>query len=921
MPLMPGAKLCEYEIVAPLGAGGMGQVWRARDSRLGREVAIKVLPDEVAGDAQRITRFGREARNLAALNHPHIAQIYGFAEADGVVFLVLELVEGEDLSQRIAKGPLPVAEAMEFARQIAEALEAAHERGIVHRDLKPANIRITRDETVKVLDFGLAKALDTTDSGPQVGEGAAFFSDFSTSAPRSARTPAPPTGDSLSDFRTTEGVVLGTPTYMAPEQARGKRVDKRVDVWAFGCVLYECLTGKRAFAGESVSDVLAAVIEREPDMTRLPAATPPRVRELLARCFAKDPRARLRDVGEARFALERTGVEPGGVASGVAAASPRRWSRTALMTIVGVAAAAFAASYMLFAPRDGARDVRAAVRAELFLPKGMTLVEDVRGVAVSPDGTQVVASLLPKSGASPSSLFLRDLARLDFRPLAGTEEGVFPFWSPDGKSIGFFASRKLKRVDLADGIVRVLCDAPAGRGGTWGTKGTIVFAPGAGGGLLIVSDGGGAPSPITKAATLGESHRVPQMLPDGTRFLYFAQNTKADGVYVRDPASDRTQLVLSGLAEALYIEPGFLVFARDENLMMQPFDLERLELAGSAKPIAAGIQYSKGRAFINASVSPRGALVYEMVNPPARYRIAWMDRKGVRTATPAEPVALAVWQGSLSKDGRRLVVAVAGSRAESGIAVIDLERGVKTTLGAPNSNFIYSPAWAPGEQGVIASEAAGVGQSVNVYPVGGGPGSPVFEGELGFEYQAASVTPDGKTLFFTQTPQRDKTGEIMTFSLGEKQPAKTFMRTPDAEWNPFISPSGEVVAYITGSEDELHATLRVVTYPTPAAPVQVSASKVSLASVWWLGANELGWMDTSRRTWKATISAKEGRLEVGVPQPLMGDTPLDKQVEILAYDIPRDRFVIAIAEEPRDDPRLVVVTDWRPDFIGAQQAR
>ena len=233
MPLMPGAKLCEYEIVAPLGAGGMGQVWRARDSRLGREVAIKVLPDEVAGDAQRITRFGREARNLAALNHPHIAQIYGFAESDGVVFLVLELVEGEDLSQRIAKGPLPVAEAMEFARQIAEALEAAHERGIVHRDLKPANIRITRDETVKVLDFGLAKALDTTDSGPQLGDGAAFFSDFSTSAPRSPRTPAPPGGDSLSDFRTSEGVVLGTPTYMAPEQARGKSVDKRVDVWAF----------------------------------------------------------------------------------------------------------------------------------------------------------------------------------------------------------------------------------------------------------------------------------------------------------------------------------------------------------------------------------------------------------------------------------------------------------------------------------------------------------------------------------------------------------------------------------------------------------------------------------------------------------------------------------------------------------------
>ncbi len=913
MPLTSGTKLGEYEIVAPLGAGGMGQVWRARDIRLGRDVAIKVLPDEVAGDTQRITRFGREARSLAALNHPHIAQIYGFAEADGVVFLVLELVEGEDLSQRIAKGPLPPAEAMEFARQIAEGLEAAHERGIVHRDLKPANIRITRDETVKILDFGLAKALDASESGPQVGDGAAFFSDFSTSAPKSPRTPAPTAGDSLSDVRTVEGVVLGTPTYMAPEQARGKRVDRRVDVWAFGCVLYECLTGKRAFAGESVSDVLAAVIERDPDFTKIPAATPPRIRELLARCFAKEPRARLRDLGEARVELERAIADPQGLASGASATNPRRWSRTALVAIACAAAVGFATAYAMFASRGGAPDVRPAVRAELLLPKGTTLPSDVRSVALSPDGTQVVVSLVAKDGGRAPSLFLRDLARLDFRPLPGTEDGVFPFWSPDGKSIGFFAKRQLKRIDLADGIVRVLCDAPAGRGGTWGTQGTIVFAPGAEGVLLIVSDGGGAATPITASANPGESHRSPQMLPDGRRFLYYVQNSSAAGVYAWDPGTKGSRLVLRGLAEAFYIEPGFLVFAHDENLMVQPFDLDRLELTGTARPIAAGVQYSKGRAFINAGVSPRGGLVYQAVHPPARSRLTWMDKKGVRTPTPAEPLELGFGGGSLSKDGRRIAIQLAGSSAESYVTIVDLERGVQSPLGDSKSEFIYGPLWTPDGLGVFASEVIGTGQFVQTFPAGGGPGRRLFDTESGFEYHTNSLTPDGKTLIFTKTPQRDKSGDIMTFALGESRPAETFMRTTEAEWFAQVSPSGDAIAYITAAEEDLGANLKVVAYPTPSAPVRVSPSMINPTHFWWVGANELGWMDVSRRLWKASVTSKDGRLDVGFPQALMGDAPLDKQVEILAYDIPRERFLVAVVDEPREDPRLVVVSDWRPD--------
>jgi Tol biopolymer transport system component len=564
-----------------------------------------------------------------------------------------------------------------------------------------------------------------------------------------------------------------------------------------------------------------------------------------------------------------------------------------------------------------------AIRSTLALPKGRVLLQDDKSVAVSPDGTRLVLSLLQKDGTSPPSLFLRDLSRLDFRALPGTDEAAYPFWSPDGKSIAFFAGRKLKRIDLADSIVRVLCDAPAGRGGSWGSKGIIVFAPSAGGGLLLVSDAGGAPEPITKAATPGESHRLPQMLPDGQRFLYYIKSTAADGVYAFDPVSKKSRLVLAGWTEALFVKPGFLVFGRDENMMVQPFDLEHLELTGSASPIAAGVQYEKTRAFMNAGISTRGLLIYQLVNPPSKVKLAWMDRKGERTPLPVEPIPIGYpssYPGSLSKDARRLAVLLAGDRGESSLAIVDLERGVKTRLGDPTVTFVWGALWLADEQGLIGSEDREGKQVLVNFPIGGGAPTRILEGEPGTEYTVASVTPDGKTLFFTQTSLRDKIGDIMTLGLEKGSVPKRYLQTPDTEWSPRISLSGDVVAFLVSKDVGTAGALKVIAYPTPSAPVQVSVAP-NVVDFGWLGGSELYWVDGSQKLWSAAITSKDARLDASLPKPMFEGRPLDKHTRIIAYDLPRERFLVAIEDEPREDPLLIIVNDWRPEATGEQPIR
>ncbi len=885
----------------------MGVVCLATDTRLDRQVAIKALPADLAADPDRLARFQREAKVLASLNHPNVGGIHGLEQSEGQQFLILEYIDGETLADRLAAGPVPVADALTLAKQIAEALEAAHEKGVIHRDLKPGNVMVTPEGVVKVLDFGLAR---TAEGSPSSIANPAAMADSPTmtSPARFARSPTIP------------GVIMGTAGYMSPEQARGKPVDKRSDIFSFGCVLFEMLTGACPFPGETVTDSLGAILHREPNWSMLSLATPTRVRDLLTNCLAKDRKQRLHDIGDARLELERAIAEPREQGQDPASSRPR-WLSAGVLATASLIALAVVASAMLLRPsRDSTAREQRVLRAALALPKGMTLLENLRAVAVSPDGTQVVLSLVSKDGTTPPSLFLRDLSRLEFRTLSGTDGASFPFWSPDSRSIAFIASGKLKRLDLADGIVRVLCDAPVGRGGAWGSQGTIVFAPSAGGGLSIVSDAGGTPTPITTSKTLGESHRVPHMLPDGERFLYVINNSATPGVYAFDPSTKQSRLIIAGegATEASFVEPGMLVFARDENLMVQPFDVRRLELTGTARPIAADVQYDKRRAFISAGVSSRGTLIYQVVNPPTRCKLAWMDRKGERTPLSVEPTAMRSGNTSLSKDGRRAVFELAGNRGESFVSIFDLERGIKVPIGDPKSMFSYGGLWAPGEQSVIVSSDTSPGiQSLVSFPMSGGPGVPVVEGEYGFEYGATSISPDGKTLLFNQSSVTDKLADIMTRGLDTNQPAKRFMQTPEAEWNARFSPAGEFVAYTVSGEEDTIAALKVVAYPTPSAPVQVSATPVLLNSGLWIGPGELSWVDTGRRMWSATVTSKDGRIEIGVPNPMLNGQPLDKQVGVLDYDMARERFLVAIEAEPRDDPRIVIVSDWTQASIGS----
>jgi serine/threonine protein kinase/Tol biopolymer transport system component len=702
---MIGTKLAHYEVTGHLGTGGMGEVYQATDSKLGRNVAIKLLPEAFTHDTERAARFEREARVLASLNDPKIAAIYGLEQSGGRKFLVMELVPGATLAEKIRRGAIPLEEALHIATQITEALEAAHEKGVVHRDLKPANIKVTADGKVKVLDFGLAKAFETEASPANLSQ-----------------------SPTLSVAATMKGVILGTAAYMSPEQAKGLAVDRRTDLFAFGAVLYEMLTGKAAFAGETVSDILAAVIRAEPDWTLLPSGTPAAIRKLLGRCLQKDRSRRLDSAAAARIEIEEGQTDPENKQPLSETQLPGRrrlpWVLVAVVSTLALALAIPAVRYFR-QPNPAARPLQFTIAMPNNVRPASMLTAPGVGAssrAISPDGSKLLFSGI-EAATGKTMLYLRPMDSLDFVPIRGTEGAVGPFWSPGSDAIAFFAQGKLKRVGLKGGEPQVICDAPSaiegGRnipGGAWNRNDVIIAALEESGTISRVSANGGAPVRIT---TPGE-HPVewdsfPQFLPDQTHFLYYAQSNTVENNAVIVGSLDSTdrKLVFRSMTAAVYAHPNHLLFMRGGDLVIQGFDTQHFELTGEPVRVvshaSASVRNRSGGGFgLGAfSASDNGVIAYRAASVAAPDRFLWLGPDG-KELGPALPPGY-YRDPAISPSGRQIAFARKDSAdGQYDISILELATGKETKFTADPADDLV-PLWSPDGKAIIFSSSRKTG--------------------------------------------------------------------------------------------------------------------------------------------------------------------------------------------------------------------
>jgi len=802
MTLSPGTRLGPYEIASPLGAGGMGEVFRARDTKLNRDVAIKVLPSAFAQDAERVARFRREAQVLASLNHPNIAAIHGLEECDGVVALALELVEGEDLAERLSRGAIPVDEAVAIAKQIAEGLEAAHDKGIVHRDLKPANLKLTRDGTVKILDFGLAKAYG--------GEAEAAAGGGLSQSPTMSRQ------------MTEAGVIFGTAAYMSPEQARGGTVDKRADIWAFGVVLFEMLTGKRLFTGETVSDTLAAVLRQEVDWKTLPAPTPPVVRELLERCIERDPKERLRDIGEARIALERRL----GTTDTVRVSSGAR----ALPWVIAVSATMSALALWALWPSPPQPAPRLRLSAELGAAASLSTTFGPAAI-LSPDG-RLLAFVAREGAEGRPLLHLRRLEQLDAAPLAETEGARDPFFSPDGEWVAFFADGKLKKVSVTGGAAVTLCDAASPSGGTWAEDGTIFFS--AGGqmaGLSRVSSAGGTPQTLTTpdSASQEVTHRWPQALLGGKAVLYTAHSTFRNfedaSLVVHALEGDTRKVLYRGGYHGRYLPSGHLVFIQEGTLFAAPFDLDRLDLTGQPAPALAGVSANPSTAGAQFVFSRDGTLVYQRGDGGLAATIHWMDREGKLQPLRAAPGAYDSIR--FSPDGRWLALEILEGKNRD-VWVYEWGRDTLSRLTFDPSDD-RNPVCTPDGRRIIFSSTRADQAIENLYwQRADGTGDAERLTESKNTQFPRSLHPSGKFLAFGEAnPQTSWDILILPLTGDEASGWKpgeptVFLNGPFIERGAAFSPDGRWLAY--SSDESGRAEVYVRPFPGPGGKWQVSTA-------------------------------------------------------------------------------------------------
>jgi Tol biopolymer transport system component len=795
LALPPGTRLGVYEIAAQIGVGGMGEVYKATDTNLKRAVAIKVLPAAVAADAERLARFQREAEVLASLNHPNIAAIYGLERSGVTTALVMELVEGPTIADRIAHGAIPIDEALLIAKQIAEALEAAHEQGIIHRDLKPANIKVRADGTVKVLDFGLAKAMEP------VGAAAAS----------AAMSPT------LSLHATQAGMILGTAAYLSPEQARGKTVDKRADIWAFGCVLFEMLAGRRAFEGEDISDTLANVLKTEPDWARLPADVPARIRQVLRACLQKNAKQRIGDVQDVRLALEGAFETAAPPTTGTATqATPASASKLLMAVAAGLAIIAVVASGALWrATRPVAQALRLLVRLDVDLGADVSLDSPVGTDAIlSPDGMRLVY-------VSHGRLFTRRLDQPTATELAGTQGAVAPFFSPDGQWVAFFTPRTLKKISVEGGAALVLCSAAGARGGSWGEDGTIIAALSFGGGLSRILAAGGPPTPLTDLQSGEGSHRWPQILPGGKAVVFSASASgafDAGTIEVLSLADHRRKTLVRGGTFGRYVPSGHLVYVNRGTLFAVPFDVERLEVHGTPAPVLDQVGYNTVDGSAQLDFSQTGTLVYHSGVVGGGLMVAWLDAAGKTQPLLAKPGVYG--RPSLSPDGQLLALEVSDGSGTA-IWVYDWRRVTMTRLTF--TGIANLPVWSPDGR-YIAFRTAGAGMSVTRADGAGTPQPVTQSKNVQYPY---SFTPDGKRMAFQEQspagPYHLWTVPLESDSAGLRGgKPEVFLHTSADERTPVFSPDGRWMAYASDASGTFQVYVRA--FPDTGGKRQISNS-------------------------------------------------------------------------------------------------
>ena len=880
MTIAPGIRLGPYEIVAPLGAGGMGEVWRARDTRLERDVAIKILPGDFASNPQLKARFEREAKTISQLNHPNVCTLFDVGHHEETDFLVMELIDGESLADRLQKGPLPLDLVLRHGTEIASALDAAHRQGIVHRDLKPGNVMLTKSGA-KLLDFGLAKSGPLVTSSPSVSELA----------------------DSPTEHKplTEQGTILGTFQYMAPEQLEGTEADARTDIFAFGAVLYEMATGRRAFQGKNKTSLIAAIVSgTPPPISEVAPLSPPALEHVIRKCLAKDPDDRWQSAHDVASEL-RWLSEAGSLAGVAAPVTIRRKSRERLAWTLAIVmtAIALASSLALLTRRETPRRL---IESSIVVPATERVALN-GGLALSPDGK--TAAVVFNDMRGNNTLWLRSLDAPAFRQLAGTDDASCPFWSPDSRKVGFFAAGRLKTTDIQSGAVTDVCDAAAGRGASWSSAGSILFTPGSTGPLLTVRASGGSPAPLTKLRAGDTSHRWPSFLPDGKTFIFLALNESAASSAICQASLDRPEeisVVVPASSSAAYVPPGFLLYARDNLVLAQRYDSKKASTIGEPVTLTDRVAVTD-RFFALFSAANDGTLLLLRGAGFVFSQLVWVDRSGKPEGTVTDPGLY--FSPSLSRDERRLAVDLSNTTDGQGdIWIHDLARNVSTRLTYEETNE-SAPQWSPDDKRIIYYAAAqGMGNIFEIQSGGTGQSQLLVDDEL--EKRPTDVSLDGRWIVFNSAGGASGTGaDIGVWSVSEKK-ATQWLATPFNEQCAQLSPDGKWIAY--QSDESGRSEIYVRAFPDSDQKWMISNGG-GIMPAWRGDGREIYYVSLDREMMAVEVTPGAS-FETASPVVLF-DAPVRIHPTI-QYDVSRDgqRFLLNRLVESSAVEPLTMLQNW-----------